>query len=201
MKFCKCLFLVAAISLMATAGAFAQNILINGDFEAGDLTGWETYGQNGSAVITVEAPNGPSAPGAVSAFLNNQAEAMGSGIKQVTPVGSAAEGTVQYSFDLKLDQADIGGVFFAEIFAEAEGVGIVGGSGLMGPLWAWEWTNYAGSFEAPANTDFMVIQFTATTGATPGSNCIAHVDNVVLEQPGVVATDAGSLDQIKALFR
>ena len=201
MKFCKCLILVAAISLMATAGAFAQNILTNPGFEAGDLTGWETYGLSGSSNASVEVPNGPSAPGTVSAFLNNQAEAMGLGIKQVTPVGSVAEGTVEYSFDLKLDQADLGGVFFAEIFAEAEGVGIVGGSGLMGPLWAWEWTNYTGTFEAPANADYLVIQFTATSGATPGSNCVAHVDNVVLEQPDVVSTDSGSIDQIKALYR
>ncbi len=201
MKTCHRIFLLTASIMLIAAGAFAANILTNGDFETGDLTAWEAYGLSGMSTITIEMGNGPSVPGNYSAFLSNEASAVGLGIKQVTSVGSAAEGNVEWSFDLLLDQADVGGVFFAEIFAEQEGVGIIGGSGLQGPFWAWEWTNYSGSFMAPANTDFMTFQFTATTGAAQGSNCIAHLDNVVLEQPGVVATESSSLDQVKALFR
>jgi len=202
MKTCNRLFLLTAAIMLVAAGAFAANIVTNGDFETGDLAGWEAFGLSGSSTATIEMGNGPSAPGQYNAFLNNQAQAIGLGIKQVGAVGSAVENEeVQWSFDLLLDQADLGGVFFMEIFAEQEGVGIVGGSGLQGPFWAWEWTNYSGSFMAPTGTDFLTIQFVATTGATVGSNCIAHVDNVLLEQPNVVASETTSLDQVKALFR
>ena len=82
--------------------------------------------------------------------------------------------------------ADVGGVLFVEIFAEQEGVGIIGGSGLIGPLWPWEWTHYEGTFEAPAGTDFLTIQFMANTGAAEGTNCVAHVDNVYLSKDGLL---------------
>ena len=46
-------------------------------------------------------------------------------------------------------------MLFVEIFAEAAGVGIIGGSGLMGPFWPWnDWDTFTGTFTAPANTDF-----------------------------------------------
>lgn len=200
MKFCKSLLLIAALALVAT-GAQATNVVVNGDFETGNLDGWEVFGAGASSFVTIDAVNGPGAAGSFSALLDNQAMALGLGLKQATPVGYAAPGTVNYSFDLKLEQADVGGVFFVQIFAEAEGLGIVGGSGLLGPFWAWDWTTYTGTFEAPLGTNFMTIQFTATTGATEGSNCIAHLDNVVLEQPNIVAADETSLDSIKALYR
>ena len=88
-----------------------------------------------------------------------------------------------------------------EIFAEAAGVGIVGGSGLIGPLWPWEWTSYSGTFVAPDNTTFLSIQFMANTGANEGSNCLVHVDNVSLELQGVVPAEAKSWSDIQAQYR
>ena len=143
--------------------------------------------------------NGPSMPGDHNAFMYNTAHAIGLTLKQSTAVGSAVPGDVFYSFDLKLDQADVGGVLFAEIFAEQSGVGIIGGSGLMGPFWAWEWTNYEGSFVAPAGTDFLTIQFVAVTGAADGTSCIAHVDNVDVNQ-GAVPAETTSFGAIKSLY-
>ncbi|MGD9547938.1 MAG: hypothetical protein AB7V45_10380 [Candidatus Krumholzibacteriia bacterium] len=203
MKNAKVFAVLCALALAALPPvAFAQNILTNPDFETGDLGGWTAFGLSGSSTIVVQAgDNGPSLPGNFNAFLNNQVQALGLGLKQTTAPGTAAAGEVTYSFDLKLDQADAGGVVFVEIFAEGEGLGIVGGSGLMGPLWPWQWTNYSGSFMAPANTSFLTIQFVATTGANIGSNCVLHVDNVSLEQQGVVADDASSMGAVKALFR
>lgn len=201
MNSCKSLTLMTAALMLIATGSFAGNVLTNGDFEAGNLDGWVTYGVGGDANVTIEMGNGPTHPGDYGAYLANFQGAVGLGIKQTTAVGTAAEGTVNYSFDLKLDEAETGGVLFAEIFCEGEGVGIVGGSGLMGPFWAWEWTNFNGSFEAPAGTNFFTIQFTATTGAAIGSSCVAHVDNVELEQPNLVATESSSLGQVKALFR
>ena len=188
--------------ILVAGVASADNLLVNGDFETGDLTGWEVSGESGSSSgVAQPGDNGPSAAGNYNAFLDNQAQAIGLTLKQPTEVGTAIPGNVQYSFDLKLDQADVGGVLFVEIFAEQEGVGIIGGSGLMGPFWPWnDWESYGGSFEAPLGTDFLTIQFVATTGATVGSTCIAHVDNVVLDQGTVDANDS-SWSEVKALFR
>ena len=198
------LSLMVAALVLPTVGmvsdASADNLLVNPTFETGDLTGWAVAGQSGSSDVAVQPGNGPSTPGTYNAFMSNEAEAMGLTLKQTTENGTAIAGTVQYSYDLKLDQADVGGVLFVEIFAEQEGVGIIGGTGLMGPLWPWEWTNYVGSFEAPAGTSFLTIQFMANTGAASGTNCLAHVDNVVLDQ-GTVSAESGTWDGIKALYR
>jgi len=193
----------AALLVMAAVGtASAANLVENPGFETGDLTGWLVFGQSPSSDVTVQSgDNGPSEPGTHNAYMNNQAEALALVLKQSTPDGSAGPGTVFSSFDLKLDQADLGGVLFVNIFAEQAGGGVIGGSGLMGPFWPWNaWTNYNGSFEAPAGTDFLTIQFEAVTGATVGSNCIAHVDNVSLDQ-GTTGTETSSWGGIKTLYR
>ena len=193
---------VALASFGAVDSALAANLLVNPGFETGDLTGWQVFGASPSSSVTIQSPdNGPSAPGTHNAFMDNQAEAVGLVLKQSTDPGSASEGDVDYSFDLKLIQADLGGVFFVQIFAEQSGVGIVGGTGLMGPYWPWNaWETFSGSFVAPAGTDFLTIQFTATTGATTGSTCLMHVDNVVLDQ-GTVPVEDASWGGVKALFR
>ncbi|MBC8426484.1 hypothetical protein H8E07_20400 [bacterium] len=198
-----CILAVLALTLAGNvAPALADNLLSNGDFETGDLTDWLVFGQDANANASVlSGDNGPSAPGTHNAFLDNQAETRALLLKQSTPAGSGIAGTTLYSFDLKLDQADVGGVLFVNIFAEVAGGGVIGGSGLMGPFWPWnDWVNYSGSFVAPANTDFLTIQIEAVTGANPDSNCRAHVDNVVLDQ-GTVAAEEMNWSDIKALYR
>lgn len=200
-----CALALLVLPLVGGVGdASAQNLLINGDFETGDLTGWEASGLSGVSTIAVESPdNGPSFGGSHNAFFENRAQAIGMTLKQVTPVGSATAGPAYYSFDLKLIEAAIGGVVFYEIFAEQEGVGIIGGSGLQGPVWPWnEWTFYEGTFAAPVGTDFLTIQFVATTGATEGSNCVMNLDNVYLSQGGPpVPNETNNWGSVKALFR
>ncbi len=193
--------LLGIASLGATDSALAANLLVNPGFETGDLTGWQVFGESPSSTVTVELDNGPSAPGIFSVLMGNTAEALGLVLKQSTDPGTAMPGDVNYSFDLKLEQADVGGVFFVQIFAEQSGVGIVGGSGLMGPFWPWNaWQTFSGSFVAPAGTDFLTIEMTATTGAAVGSNCLMHVDNVVLDQPTVPVDDT-TWGSVKALYR
>ncbi len=193
---------LCCLALPLSGICLADNLISNGDFETGDLTDWLVYGETGDAVaVVLSGDNGPSAPGTHNAYLDNQAEAHALFIKQSTPAGSGIAGTTFYSFDLKLDQADVGGVLFVNIFAEQADGGVIGGTGLMGPFWPWGvWQNFSGSFEAPANTDFLTIQIEAVTGANTESNCVAHVDNVVLDQ-GTVANDDLSWSTIKTLYR
>ena len=192
--------LLALVSLGAGSDALAQNLLVNGDFETGDLAGWEVHGSLGSASVTVVAgENGPTVAGTHAAYMDNQAEAHGLTLKQSTAVGSATDGEVFYAFDAHLIQADVGGVLFVEIWAEQSGVGIIGGSGLMGPFWDWDWTPHSGSFIAPAGTDFLTIQIMANTGANIDTNCIAYIDNVDINQ-GFIATESNSFSQVKALY-
>lgn len=205
MKSCKSLTLVTILALAALTAtvASAQNVLVNGDFETGDLTGWVVAGGNASANVIIQSgDNGPSLLGTHNAYMENFGEAIGLTMKQTTPVGSAQGGQIDYSFDLKLDRADVGGVLFVQIFAEQEGVGIIGGSGLMGPYWPWNaWTTYTGSFTAPEGTDFLTIQFMANTGAAIGTNCLAHVDNVILMGSGTVAAETQTWSNVKAMYR
>ncbi len=209
MKFVKSILvtggILAVLALPLVGGvsvALAENLLSNPGFESGDLTGWLVFGESPDSHIVVQTgDNGPSAPGTHNAYLSNQGEALALVLKQSTPAGSAIPGTVLYSFDLKLDQADVGGVLFVNIFAEQAGGGVIGGSGLMGPFWPWNaWASYNGSFQAPANTSFLTIQIEAVTGANSSSSCLTHVDNVVLDQ-GTVAAEEMSWSGIKTLYR
>lgn len=192
----------AAVLALAPLGiASAQNLLVNPDFETGDMSGWEVFGQIAGADVTAESgDNGPTLPGTYNAFMENRVDGHGLTLKQSTAVGSASPGEVFYAFDLKLDEAEAGGVLFVEIWAEQSGGGIIGGSGLMGPFFDWDWTAHDGSFLAPAGTDFLTIQFMANTGATIGSTCIVHVDNVDLNY-GAVPAGTNSLSAVKALYR
>lgn len=192
--------IVCAIALFAGV-AQAGNLLLNGDFETGNLNNWIVAGVSPNSSAVVEANNGPSAPGTHSVYMDNHGQALALVLKQSTEVGAAIPGLTMYSFDLKLDQADVGGVVFVEIFAERSTGGIAGGSGLLGPFWPWNnWTHFAGSFNAPADTGFLTIQIEAVTGAAVGSNCKLHVDNVVLDQ-GTVATENTTWGNIQALYR
>jgi hypothetical protein len=186
----------------AVGEASAQNLLLNPEFETGDLTNWLVFGESTNSGVTVETPdNGPSLPGTNNAFMDNQAEGLGLTLKQSTLAGTAGPGTVNYSFDLKLGEAANSGVFFVEIFAEQAGGGVLATVSL-GNYTPAEWTNFQGSFEAPANTDFLTIQFLANTGAVGGAISSMHVDNVYLSQQGPpVSTDSMNLGELKALYR
>ena len=192
-----CIFAVMALALVGSASA--DNLLLNSGFETGDLTGWQVFGESAATSVMIVADNGPMEPGTNAAFLDNQGEAIALTIKQSTEPGTAIEGTVTYSFDLKLGQAALGGVFFVEIFAEQSGIGIIGGSGVLGNYTPADWTTISGSFEAPAGTDFLTIQLSAITGAVVGGMSTMYVDNVVLDQ-GTVPTEPTNWSGVKALF-
>lgn len=196
-----CAVVVAVLALTATAG-FATNILTNPGFETGDLTGWQVFGLGANSTATIVTnDNGPSQGGNSCAFLDNHAEALGLTMKQTTTPGTAAPGLVYWSFDLKLGQAAVGGVFFVQVFAEQTGGGIVATSGLLGNYAPADWVNYSGSFMAPAGTNFMTIQFMCNTGAAVGSISKMYVDNVAISQQPIVPEEPTSWGEVKGLFR
>lgn len=197
---------IAVLVVLALASAVgpaaAVNILDNPDFETGVLAPWAGVGGLGpNATVSIVADNGPTAPGTHCAFLNNQAEANGLTMAQTTPNGSAAPGTVFYSFDLKLGTAANGGVFFVEIFAQNAVGAVIGGAGLLGNYAPAVWTHYSGSFVAPAGTDHLTIQFEAPTGAVQGSVSSMFVDNADLHQEIATPIDAASWGRLKQLYR
>lgn len=194
---------IVAILILSVAGvALADNLLANPGFETGDTSGWEIHGMGGDSSIFAQfGDNGPLFPGDYNAFMSNEGEAHALLLKQSTAIGDAIAGAVNYSFDLKLDLADVGGVFFVNMFAEQSGVGIIGGSGLQGPFWPWNaWQTFSGSWVAPAGTDFLTIQMECVTGADTESNCMMHVDNVIMDQDTVAAEEL-SFSGVKNLFR
>nr|MEE4268869.1 hypothetical protein [Candidatus Krumholzibacteria bacterium] len=193
---------VIALPLLGSVNeALAENMLMNSDFESGDFSGWEIFGLNANSSATIGTPdNGPAAPGIYHAFLANEGQALNLTLKQSTEAGSASEGPVDYSFDLKLGEAAASGVFFVEIFAEQAGGGVIGTSGVLGNFTPADWTTYTGTIMAPAGTNFLTIQLSAITGAVEGAISTMYVDNVSLDQ-GTVAEEATSLDGVKALYR
>ena len=73
----RCSTLVAAMLLVASAPAWAAtNLITNGDFETGDLTGWTAFGGPGSVFLE----NGTSIDGAYSALF--RPADTGGGIRQ-----------------------------------------------------------------------------------------------------------------------
>jgi len=195
-----CAFAVLVLLAGLAGNASAQNILTNPDFETGDLTGWQVFGSNANATVTVVADNGPAAPGASAAYLENLSEAVGLTLKQASPVGSAGEGTCYYSFDLKVGMAELGGVFFVEIFAEKEGVGIIAGSGILGNYNPANWTTIEGTFATPDGSDFVTIQLSAITGAVVGGSSTMYVDNVSLDYRGTIPTAELGFGGLKAQY-
>jgi hypothetical protein len=162
---------------------------INGDFEAGDTSGWEFFPNDGTFAATMAQSNGGAWSG------NLVASVPGGGGPPSFPVIKQANigiGTVQpnstatISFDLFGSVSGAGGVFFAEFFSELSGGGtsssvILGG----GPLFpTGTWTNY--TFNTPTGNDVsggVTLQLKADCGANPGCTVDAYIDNVSVTTP------------------
>jgi hypothetical protein len=197
------LLLASSCALALVAGpVHSANLLVNPDFETGVLSPWAGVGGLGpNATVTIAADNGPSAPGTHCALVSNHAEANGLTMAQTTPLGSAAAGTVFYSFDLKVVSAANGGVFFVEIFAQNAVGAVIGNAGLLGNYSPANWTTYSGSFTAPAGTDHLTIQFEAPTGAVTGSVSSMKVDNANVNQGSATSANATTWGRLKNLYR
>jgi PEP-CTERM motif len=182
----------AVAFLFAVGEVSAANLIQNPGFETGTTASWLVMGAGAGSSVTVQTPdNGPSAPGSFNAFMTNSMAANNLALQQSTPLASAIPGSVNYSFDLKLDNSANGGVFFVHIWDVNSSGGIIDqGPGLLQPNPANDgnWHTFSGSFTAPATVDHLEIEFDCAAGADPGSVESMHVDNVSLSQVPEPAT-------------
>lgn len=185
----KFLGLLAGTALIATTATTATAQLeVNGDFEAGDTSGWQ-YFPTGNSTFTV---TGDAASGAFAGELVNLASGSAAVIKQANlGIGSVNPGDpITISFDAKGTFAN-GGVSFAEFFTELDGGGTSSSQILTGaPLALTEqYQNFTFNvFAGPITSGGITLQLTATTGANIGSTAQLFIDNVtVTPEPATAA--------------
>ncbi|MEM9380505.1 MAG: hypothetical protein AAGB93_11200 [Planctomycetota bacterium] len=180
---------LAALTLTAAAGA--QELTVNGGFETGDTSSWESFPTPTSTFeVSTDANTGN-----FSGQVVNTDQGASAVIKQANlAVGIVSPGdTVNISFAAK-GSFGIGGVAFAEFFSELSGGGvsaseILGGAPL--PLTA-DWQTF--SFTAVAGPDVsggITLQFAVVTGAVAGSSADVQIDDasVTLANGGGIGTN------------
>ncbi|MEO9484279.1 MAG: immunoglobulin-like domain-containing protein [Ekhidna sp.] len=166
-------------------GSAGDELATNGDFEAGDISGWASFPTAGST-FTAETSN-PSS-GTYSGRLNNTTIASAAIIKQANlAIGTVVTGDeIQITFDARGAGA-AGGVSFAEFFSEINGGGtssneILGGGPLALDADPAVWKSF--SFTATAGSDVsggITLQFTSTTGGDASSTMDIYFDNVSIK--------------------
>jgi hypothetical protein len=182
---------VAAL-VFAVSQVSAQNLIANGNFETGNLNGWQVFQNNPPLTdVTTINDNGPSAPGVWAADMHNLNQALGLTLKQTTAPGSVvgAGVIVNWSFDEKVVQSANGGVFFIEMFDVNAAGAVLDRPVFLGPYFNAQWQTLSGSWTTTnPNTDAVVVQFEAVTGAVQGSVEQVRVDNVVIvPEPSTLA--------------
>lgn len=193
------LFLTSGLSVLLTASlATAQiELTTNGDFETGDVSGWDVSFLSG---LQSFGPTSDAAGGATAGLLINPDAGTAGTLKQANiGIGTVIPGQeVTISFDAKGVQG-VAGVVFAELFSELSGGGtsasvILGGGPL--PLTdqyqSFSFTTLAGADVSGGIT----LQFNAATGAVSGSTAELFVDNVsvsVIPEPTAIVMTLATL--------
>lgn len=182
--------MTAAAALATLTGAAQANAVINGGFEAGDFSNWETLGTGDSFFEIVSDSN----TGSWAAHFRNDADASGALLKQ-TGIGAGVLQTgdmVHIEFSGK-GAAEVGGVFFAELFV-VDAAGGVTQSQILGGAPIFFGDDYQTySFDIVVGADVsggLTIQFGAITGAEPASYSEAYLDDVSITfvpAPGALA--------------
>ncbi|MEM7431879.1 MAG: family 16 glycosylhydrolase [Pseudomonadota bacterium] len=181
-------FLLTDIGFSGTAGGGGgggggggTGSVVNGDFETGDLTGWDVFNSNG-ANGTVEADNTENNGGSWSVHV-----VAGPGQNPVIKQSFLFPGvvmpgdTVNISFDMKGSAAD-GGVIFPELISEESGGGAAGN--LLDTIAApsADWTTYSYSPAAGADVGGGVtFQLAIVCGGAPTCSADVFIDNVTVE--------------------
>ncbi len=178
---------VAVIFIIACCGqqAAAQfEVTFNGDFERGDLVGWEDFtvpidGQ------TFEVIDESPFSGNFHGKLDNQKLASGAVIKQANVgIGLVEPGQVaDISFWARAEWG-VGGVFFAQFFSEQDGGGVSKEDTytLFSPNPAdspadWTFFNFTTGL-GPDVAEGVTLQFVSATGGAAGSFATLEIDDV-----------------------
>ena len=122
------LVLIDDVSLVVSTGGGggAGDIAINGGFEAGDFSGWETFPGGGIQAITTDNPSSGTYAANLNVPVRTQTDpAVDNLIKNANlQAGNLTPGaSVTVSFDMRGSLSGAGGVVFAEFFSELSGGG------------------------------------------------------------------------------
>ncbi len=192
---------VAVGALLMATTASAQSLAVNGGFETGDTSGWESF----PSINSTFEVTGDANTGSFGARIFNGAETSGAVIKQANRgEGVVMTGqTITVSFAAK-GMAGIGGVAFAEFFTEIAGGGVSSSRILGGGPLPLTSTYQPFSFDvligAVDVSGGITVQFAAVTGADVGSEMTLFLDDVVITGPdapvctGDIADDFGTLN-------
>ncbi len=185
---------LSAIAILTIAGtAGAQNLLVNGGFEAGtgsDIDNWEQLaGPSGATIRNNDAFAGNWAASMSYDHVANAPSAAPFFIQQVS-VANTLDNSVNYDFSFyaKLDTNDLVGL---NVFAQvqwldqdaSDGGGVQGESffGLIGEGINTDWQLFTfNDLDAPASADSFLVRFQASQGPIQGIVNGLSVDNASL---------------------
>jgi len=177
----------AAVALMQGYALAQPNLLVNGDFNTGDLTGWWTYAAdapNQTAAIdnsyTLDSsPNlSLSSASSVWRLVGGQNPAIGSGVNYNLSLDYSATDTPSWG------SAAVSITYYDALAAYVGYEWIVLYDQTAAPNADGEWLSYSGYFTTPANTASMQFELDVW-------NCTTfHADNVsltVVPEPSALA--------------
>lgn len=174
--------LSAILASAITVGATAQELTVNGGFETGDTSDWESFPTaNSTFNITSDANSGSWA---AEVFNNDPASA--AIVKQANiGIGTVSPGDlIEISFAAKGEGA-VGGVAFAEFFSELDGGGTSSSEILSGGPLALTSDYQTFNFSTVAGPDVsggVTLQLVATTGGAQGSVSVLFIDDVSVQR-------------------
>ena len=176
-------------------GETGDNLATNGDFETGDISGWDLSENNGF----FESTDAEAACGTFSGHLVADIDSGNGGpsfpfVKQANiGIGTVTPNSeVTISFDLRGSVAGDGGVFIAEFFSENSSGGtskseILGG----GPIFPTDtWTRY--SYTVTTGDDVsagITLLLKSECGPVAGCAVDAYIDNVFIGVGGASGPD------------
>jgi len=160
---------VGSMMTMAVLTANAQNLLLNGNFNTGDYTGWYTYAADGTMANTITTT--PTFDGSPNAQMVSGDTTYRDALGQVVSIGGNQQYNISFdyyvnvvptSFAISVTYDDAGNNYLGYEFP----------TGVLTSAGGWE--TYSGNFTTPANTASLKLEFELYSAAT------VNLDNVSL---------------------